>query len=258
MKQVPKTDVDLEIDSPKDRLKENNLVFDVNEFDDYALEAALQLKEQHGADVTLLTMGPNRARETMHVGLAKGADRAIHLDDSAFEEADAYATSNVLTHILKKLHYDLILTGVEATDDIYGQVGVTIAEKLGLAHATVVTKLDLEEGGKRIRVRRELGGGLLEVMDVSLPAVLTIQLGIYKLRYASMRGIAKARQKEIKTLKLADVGLSPEQVGKSGSKVKLREIYFPPKGKGAEIIAGKPEEAARTLMEKLRVQAKVL
>ncbi|MFQ5762653.1 MAG: electron transfer flavoprotein subunit beta/FixA family protein, partial [Candidatus Bathyarchaeia archaeon] len=145
MKQVPKTEFELEIADSKMNLKEENLIFDVNEFDDYALEAALQLKEQHGGELVAVTMGPDRAREVLHLALAKGADRAVHINDPLLVEADVNATAEVLARVIKGLKFDLILTGVEATDDASAQTGVLLAEKLSLPHATVVTKVTVED-----------------------------------------------------------------------------------------------------------------
>ncbi len=260
MKQVAKAESDLEIADARDRLKDDNLIFDINEFDDYALETGLQIKESIGGDVTILTVGPERASEILHVGLAKGADRAIHIKEDALGDAEPAVRSRLIAGMIKnlRLNYDLILTGVETTDDGSGQVGVSLAERLGWPHATVVTKLEMLEGGRKARISREIGGGVLQIMEVRLPAVFTIQLGIYKLRYASMRGIAKARTKETKTLTLNEIKLTPSEIGLTNPKIRIIELAYPPKGEGAQIIEGQPKEAAKKLVDKLHNEARVL
>ena len=246
VKRVPETsEAEVKIDTSGKDIVQEGLVFNINEADNYALEEALLLKEKMGGSVTLITMGPKEADDTLRMGLAKGADTAIRLDDPQFSECDGIATARILSSAIKELNYDLILTGCIASDDGYSQVGPALAEMLGIPHASMVTKVESEES--KTQVSRELEGGLLEVLDIQLPAVLTIQTGINEPRYASIMGIAKASKKEIALKGSGDLGLKEDEVGKKGSKTYIEELTIPIQEKMAELIPGAPEEAADKL-----------
>ncbi len=251
VKRVPETaEAEVVIAEDGRSIEERDLVFDINEADNYALEEALLLKEKFGGSVTAVTVGPEKADDVLRMCLAKGADKAIRLTDERFKGSDAYVTALLLYRAIRDLDFDLILTGCMASDDGYTQVGVTLAELLDIPHAVYVKKLEIE--GQVAKVHCELEGGLEEVMEVKLPALFTIQTGINEPRYASLLGIRKAMRKEIEVLNLDDLGLGEEEVGESGSKIELRRLFIPPVEKEAEILEGKPEEVSARLVEILK------
>lgn len=256
VKHVPETaEAEIVVDESGKGIRMEDLVFDINEWDDYALEEAVLLKERLGGSVTVVTVGPEDADNTLRKCLARGADRAIRLTDKAFEGSDAYAIAKILHKVIKGLPFDLILTGAQAGDDGYGQVGVVLAELLGIPHATMVKKIEPKEGFAR--VNRELEGGLEEVVEVKLPAVLAIQTGINEPRYVSIMGIRKAKEKEVKVLGLGDLGLRKEEVGESGSWIMVEEMFIPPVEKETEILTGGLDEIATKIVETLRARGLV-
>ena len=243
VKRVPETtEVDVVIDKSGRDIDKSGLVFDLNEWDRYAVEEAILLKEKQGGKVTVLTIGEEKSYESLQKCLAMGADDAIRLTDSAFNGSDGYATAKVLAEAIRKMGYDLILTGAQAEDDGYGQVGVVLAELLGIPHAALVNRIEVQD--KKVKVYRELEGGLEEVFEILLPAVLTIQTGINEPRYVSLLGIRKAAKKEIKVFGFSDLNLKAEEVGLAGSDIRLEKISLPQVGEGAEILEGKPDEIA--------------
>lgn len=253
VKHVPETaEAEIAIHESGKRIKTEDLVFDINEWDDYAVEEAALLKEKLGGSVTAVTVGPEDADSTLRKCLARGADRAVRLTDKAFEGSDSYAIAKILYKAIKDLPFDLILTGTQASDDGCAQVGVVLAELLGIPHVTMVKKVETMEG--LVKVNRELEGGLGEVMEVKLPALLAIQTGINEPRYISIMGIRKAMKKEIKAPSLRDVGLTEEEVGESGSWITVEKMFIPPVEKEAEILTGGVEEIATKIVETLRAK----
>lgn len=243
IKRVPEVaEVDLQVDPTGKRIKEGDLVFSLNDWDNYAVEEAVRIKEKHGGKVTAITVGPEESEDVLRRALALGADEAVRVTDTATEGSDAYAIARVLAAVIKDIPYDVILTGVQANDDGYAQVGVTLAELLNIPHATLVTAMEIEE--KRAKVHRELEGGMEEVLESSFPALFTIQSGINEPRYVSIMGIRKVAQKEIKVLDLATAGLSPEDVGEEGSMSFIERIFSPPVGERAQIFTGSPDDVA--------------
>src|SRR5579872_423136 len=206
IKQVPVRDSQLRIDSSGRWIQESDLSFEINEPDAYALEEALQLKEKHGGEVIALCLGPARAAQTIREALAKGADRAIHIEEENLGQFDPLAAAKLLAAALKTESPDLILTGLQSDDFGYGQTGVILAELLGLPHATIIMQVEKQNGG--IRVKRELEDGWFQHVEMPLPALLTIQSGINKLRYATLMGIKKAKTKEVKRLTPADLNVA--------------------------------------------------
>ena len=256
VKHVPETaEAEIVVDESGKRIRMEDLVFAINEWDDYALEEAVLLKERLGGSVTVVTVGSEDADDTLRKCLARGADKAIRLTDKAFEGSDAYAIAKILHKAIKDLPFNLILTGAQAGDDGYAQVGVVLAELLGVPHATMVKKIELKEGFAK--VNRELEGGLEEVVEVKLPAVLAIQTGINEPRYVSIMGIRKAREKEIKVLGLRDLGLKEDEVGESGSWITVEKMFIPPVEKEAEILTGGLDEIAAKVVETLRARGLV-
>jgi len=253
VKHVPETaEAEIAIHESGKRIKTEDLVFDINEWDDYAVEEAVLLKEKLGGSVTAVTVGPEDADSTLRKCLARGADRAVRLTDKAFEGSDSYAIAKILYKAIKDLPFDLILTGTQASDDGCAQVGVVLAELLGIPHVTMVKNVETMEG--LVKVNRELEGGLGEAMEVKLPALLAIQTGINEPRYISIMGIRKAMKKEIKVLSLRDVGLTEEEVGESGSWITVEKMFMPPVEKEAEILTGGVDEIAMKIVETLRAK----
>jgi electron transfer flavoprotein beta subunit len=253
VKHVPETaEAEISIDKSGKRIETADLVFDINEWDDYALEEAVLLREKLGGSATVVTVGSEEADSTLRKCLARGADKAIRLTDEAFEGSDGYATAKILHSAIKDLPHDLILAGALAGDDGYSQVGVTLAELLGIPHATMVKKI--EPTGGNVRVNRELEGGLEEIVEVKLPALLTIQTGINEPRYVSIMGIRKAKKKEIKIFSLSDLDLEENNVGESGSWTTVEKMFIPPVEKEAEILEGSPEEVTSRISEILRAK----
>ena len=256
VKHVPETaEADIRIDSTGKTIEKTGLVFDINEWDDYAVEEAVRIKEKLGGTVTVVTVGPEDADSTLRKCLARGADSAIRLTDPKFEGSDGYAVAKILHRAIKDLPFDMIFTGAQAGDDGYAMVGPILASLLGIPHATLVKKIELKDG--TARVNRELEGGIEEIVEVKLPAVLTIQTGINEPRYVSIMGIRKAMKKEIKILGLADIGLSEDEVGEAGSWIKVEKLYVPPVEKQAEFIKGSPEEVAAKIAEVLKARGLV-
>ncbi|MGA1865155.1 MAG: electron transfer flavoprotein subunit beta/FixA family protein [bacterium] len=251
VKRVPDTaEIPVTIDADGKGIKEDQLTFDINEADSYALEEALLIKEKLGGSVSLISIGNEDTDEILRMGLAKGADSAIRIWDDSFVRSDGYATAGILSKALQNRQFDLILTGCMATDDGYSQVGPALAELLDIPHASFVTKAEINE--KTSIVQRELEGGLLEKLEMSLPALITIQTGINKPRYASMLGIRKAARKEIEFLGLNEIGIEKQEAGEAGSKTRIEKIYIPPVLKRAEILKGTSDEVSAKLAEVLK------
>ena len=248
IKRVPETtDADISIDKSGKDIDKSGLAFDLNEWDSYAIEEAIQLKEKHGGTVTVLSVGGEDSNESIRKCLAIGADDALRLTDAAFQGSDGFATAKILAEAIRKFPYDLILTGAQAEDDGYGQVGVTVAKLLGIPHASLVNRLEIHD--KKVKVHRELEGGLEEIYEIDLPALLTLQTGINEPRYVSIMGIRKVAKKEIKAMGASDLNLKPEAVGLSGSHIQLEKVFFPSVGGGAAMLEGNAEEVSVKLLE---------
>ena len=246
VKQVPARDSALKVDADGKWLDESDLSFEMNEPDAYALEEALQLKEKLGGEVVVLCAGPERVTQTIREALAKGADRAIHVEIDDNGSLDALATAQILARALESESPDLVLTGLQSDDLGYGQTGVVLAELLGFAHATIV--MEVEPQGKTVRVKRELEDGWFQNVVLDLPAVLTIQSGIKKLRYATLMGIKKAKTKEIKNLPAASAAAGAQ----------IDKVYLPQRSKQSQILTGDPKDVAKQLVEKLKFEARVI
>jgi len=248
VKRVPETaEADIAIRKDGAGIEPKDLVFTINEWDNYAVEEAIRLKEKFGGTVTAVSLGPAEADEVLRRCLAMGADKALRLTDPAFDGSDALATAGILARAIKDIPFDLILCGVQADDDGCGTVGVALAELLGVPHATMVAALAVED--TTATVRRELEEGLSETLKIDLPALIAVQTGINEPRYVSIMGIRKARSKEIEVRGLAATGLQPAEVGAAGSRTKVEEIFVPTAEKRAEILQGAPEEVSASLVE---------
>src|SRR5260370_18158868 len=202
LKQVPQKDAPLKLNESGAWIREE-VAYEVNEPDAYAVEEALRQKEKHGGEVVVITAGPARAQQVLREALAKGADRAIHLEDQAFVGLDAINIARAFAAAIKDEQFDLIFTGLQSDDYGYAQTGVILAELLGWTHATIIMHIEKNEGG--IRVKRELEAGYFQFVDMPLPAVLTIQSGINRLRYATLIGIKQAKNKPLRKLSMSDV-----------------------------------------------------
>ncbi|MEM2816168.1 MAG: electron transfer flavoprotein subunit beta/FixA family protein [Candidatus Bathyarchaeia archaeon] len=253
VKCVPETaEAALKIDSSGRFVEKTGLVFDINEWDEYALEEAIRIKEKFGGTATVITVGPEEADFVLRKCLARGADRAIRIVDPKYMESDAYVTAKILYSAVRTMHFDVILTGVQASDDGYAIVGPALAELLGVPHVTMVKKIEFD-GGAAL-VHRELEGGLEEVLEVKIPALFAVQTGINEPRYISIMGIRKAAQKEIKTMGLTDSGLSENDVGETGSWLRIEKLYVPLMEKKTQLIGGSPDEVANKIVEILRMR----
>ncbi len=227
-------------------IEKGELVFDINEWDNYAVEEAVQLKERLGGTVTAVAVGSEEVDEVLRRCLALGADEALRLEDPAFAGGDGYATAVVLAAAIRQLPHNLVLTGVMASDDGDGQIGGSVAQLLGLPHATLVTGIAIE--GNTARVRRELEGGLEEMLELPLPALFTVQTGINEPRYVPIAGIRRAARREIPVRGLAELGLKPEEVGAVAARVEVEELFLPEAGEKGEILEGGADEVAEQLV----------
>jgi electron transfer flavoprotein beta subunit len=249
MKQVPQKDAPLKLHESGQWIRED-VSYEVNEPDAYALEEALRQKEKHGGEVVAITSGPARAQQVLREALAKGADRAIHLDDDAFVALDALNTARAIAAAIKDEPFDLIFTGLQSDDNGFAQTGVILAELLGWPHATIIMHLEKSETG--IRVKRELEAGFFQYVNMPLPAVLTIQSGINKLRYATLMGIKKAKTKEIRRLTAGELGVSATPTAV------IERVYLPQRTKQTQMLEGTAKEAAAKLVEKLKFEVRVI
>ena len=250
MKQVPQKDAPLKLNESGTWIRED-VSYEVNEPDAYALEEALRQKEKHGGEVVVITSGPARAQQVLREALAKGADRAIHLEGDAFVTLDAFNTAKAIAAAVKDESFDLIFTGLQSDDYGYAQTGVLIAALMDWPHATIIMQIEKKDSG--IRVKRELEAGFFQFVDMPLPAVLTIQSGINKLRYATLIGIKQAKNKPLRKVAYSEVqaALAPNQQ-------QIRRLYIPEKTKKTEMLDGSPAELAKKLTEKLRNEVRVI
>ena len=248
IKQVPAKDAPLAIAG--NWIKESDIGFEMNEPDSFALEEALRLKEKHGGEVIALSMGPERVKQTIKEALAKGADRGIHISDDKFFELDPLAAGKSLAAAVKNENPDLILTGLQSDDQGFGQTGVLMAAELDRPHATIIMAIEATDG--KLKLKRELEAGWFQWVECPLPAVLSIQSGINKVRYATLKGIMAAKKKEIATVTRESLGLSSERTQR------VEKIYVPTKTKKTEFLTGTPKEMAAKLVEKLKFEARVI
>jgi len=250
MKQVPQKDAPLKLNEAGTWIREE-VSYEVNEPDAYALEEALRQKEKHGGEVVVITAGPARAQQVLREALAKGADRAIHLEESAFVGLDAFNTARAFAAAIKDERFDLIFTGLQSDDYGFAQTGVILAQLLNWPHATIIMQIEKTDAG--IKVKRELEAGFFQFVDITLHAVLTIQSGINKLRYATLIGIKQAKNKPMRKVTMADV-----QSNIGINMQKIERIYIPQKSKKTEYLEGSAGEIAKKLVDKLRNEIRVL
>ena len=250
IKQVPDRDAPVRIAASSKWIDESEMQWAMNEPDAYALEEALLLKEQAGGEVIVVSAGPERVGSTSREALAKGADRAIHIVCDDLSGRDALGVARLLAAAIKPENPDLVLTGLQSEDLGLGQTGVIIAELLELPHATMILHVEKTDAG--LKVKRELEEGWFQSIEMSLPAVLTMQSGGNKLRYATLMGIKRAKTKQLRTVNAAELGVDGAAV------VALDQIAAPKKQKITQILQGSAKEAAAALVEKLKTEARVL
>jgi len=249
MKQVPQKDAALKLNDAGTWIRED-ISYEVNEPDAYALEEALRQKEKHGGEVVAITAGPPRAQQVLREALAKGADRAIHLEDEKFVTLDALNIGKAIAEAIKGESFDMVFTGLQSDDYGYAQTGVLLAQLLGWPHATIIMQIEKADGG--IKVKRELESGFFQYVTMPLPAVLTIQSGINKLRYATLIGIKQAKNKPLRKVSWDEV-----RPALAESLQKIERLYVPQKTKKTEYLSGTPSEMAKKLVDKLRNEVHV-
>ncbi len=253
IKQVVTREWQLRINDQTTWIRDKDAGFELNEPDAYALEEALRLKEKHGGEVLVCSAGPARSTQVIREALARGADRAIHVEADSLATADAHAVAEALAAAIRDEQVDLVLTGLQSDDQGFGQVGVILAEKLEMPHATIIMEVQVApssgSGQAALRVKRELEGGWFQWVALPMPALLTIQSGINQLRYATLKGIMAAKKKEIK--KVVPAAAAPVAQ-------RITRVYFPEKGKKTQLLAGAPADAAKELIKRLRDDARAL
>ena len=247
IKQVPTRDSQPRLDDSKTWIRDADAAFEMNEPDQYALEEALRLKEKHAGEVVVCSAGPARTATVIREALARGGDRAIHVEGGDLAAADASVVAGALAAAMTEEQFDLVLTGLQSDDQGFAQTGVVLAERLGLPHATIIMEVDVQGAG--VRVKRELEGGWFQWVGLPMPALITIQSGINQLRYATLKGIMAARKKEIR--KVAAPGAAPRQT--------VLRLYPPERAKRTHLISpAPPAAAAKELIRLLRDEARAL
>ena len=247
IKQVVTREWQVRVNDAKTWVRDSDASWELNEPDAYALEEALRLREKHGGEVVVVSAGPARVTQVLREALARGADRAIHIDGADLATADGFGAADALVAALRDEKVDLVLTGLQSDDQGFAQVGVVLAEKLGLSHATIIMEVQVD--GPTLRVKRELEGGWFQWIAMPLPALITIQSGINQLRYATLKGIMAAKKKEIRVVP-APAAAAPKQ--------RITSVYMPDRAKKTRMIGGTPAEAAKELVRALREDARVL
>jgi electron transfer flavoprotein beta subunit len=247
IKEVVTRESRLRVDDEKTWIRHADASFGLNEPDAYALEEALRVKEKQGGEVVVCCAGPARAAQVIRDALARGADRAIHVESDALAVADAATIADALAAAIRDEQFDLVLTGLQSDDQGFGQVGVVLAETLGMPHATIIMEVQVQDGG--LRVKRELEGGWFQWVALPLPALLTIQSGINQLRYNTIKGIMAAKKKEIRKV-------APPAAGEP--RLQILSVYVPEKAKQTQLLTGSAADAAKQLIAKLRDEARVL
>jgi len=246
IKYVPDTsEVEVKVNAAGTAVDSSRFSFDINDSDNYAVEESVQIKEKKGGAVTVLSIGPKESEVMIRMAMAKGCDNAVRVEDARIASFDPLMVAKVLAGAIKGREFDLVLTGCMAADDGQMATGVALAEELGIAHAAMVKKLEILDS--KVKAHRELEGGLMEVVELTLPAVLTIQTGINEPRYAPVRGIREAQKKELKVVNLDELGVAASEVDSGASKLVLEKLYIPEVVSAAEFISGEPDEKAEKL-----------
>ncbi len=273
LSQTQDTEAKIKVSSSGDSVDTEGIKWIMNPYDEFAVEEAIQTKEKHGGEVTIISVGPARVIESIRQGLAMGADNAVHINDDVFAESDSFAIAKVLAGEIKKLgEIDIIFTGMKIIDEESGQVGIQVAEELGIPHVSLVSKvMEINPDEKKAVCQKEIDGGHM-VVEVSLPALITCPDAMNEPRYASLPGIMKAKKKPVTEvgvgdINLAEIGLSDGALGKNGARVNTVAIKVPEIERKLHIIKGNDEpmvrgeeiaQSAEELVKLLREEAKVI
>lgn len=249
LKQVPHQDARLDVKADGSWIQEDNIKFEINSYDTYAVEEALRLKDKAGAEVVVVSIGPDRVTQALRTALGMGADRAIHVNDPAAIGADSLGTAKILAAIAKAENADVIFAGFMADDGNGAAIPPMVAELLDIPSATGVLAMNLD--GETVKAERELEGGALEVVEMPKPCLIAIQSGANQVRYASLKGIMQAKKKPVDVKSLADLGLAGT-VGGANNKTAIKKIYMPKKGDSAEILKGSTAEIVAQLVTKIK------
>ena len=248
IKQVPTREWQPRLTDAATWIREHDVSYEMNEPDAYALEEALRLREKHGGEVVVCSAGPARVQQVIREALARGADRAIHVEDDRLAAADAFVTADALAAAMSEERFDLVLTGLQSDDLGQAQTGVVLAERLAIPHSTIIMDVQADPAAATLRVKRELEGGWFQWISMPLPALLTIQSGINQLRYATLKGIMAAKKKDIRKVAMPDA--RPVQ--------QIVSLAMPTRAKQTHQITGSAGEAAKELVRVLRDEARVL
>ena len=249
LKQVPHQDARLDVRDDGQWIQENNIKFEINSYDTYALEEALQIKDKGEAEVVVVSIGPDRVTQALRTALGMGADRAVHVNDGAVEGSDATGIAKVLAEVAKQESPDLVLTGFMSEDGNFAAVPPMLGELLDVPSATGVVAMESSNGS--VKLERELEGGAMEVVELPRPCVVAVQTGANQVRYASLKGIMQAKKKPVDVKTAADLGLA-DQVGAGAAKVAIDKVYTPPKADSAEILEGSAGDVATQLVAKIK------
>ena len=253
VKRVPDTaENEIEVNRDGSDIERDDLVYSVNEWDNYAVEEAIQIVDKKGGSVTVVSLGDEESEEVVRREMAMGANNGIMVSDDAFEGSDGKAVATILKAVVEKGNYDLILTGAQA-DDGAGQIGGMLAAMMDMPYASVVNTIEVLSDSK-LKVGREIEGGNQEMNEITLPCVLSIQTGINEPRYVGIRGIRKVASVDIPVWGAPDLGIDTATVGESGAKVKRIDYFVPDLGEGAEILDGSNEEIAEKLIDLLKAK----
>jgi electron transfer flavoprotein beta subunit len=258
IKYVPDTETKVRVKPGAREIEKEGVNYVVNPYDEFAVEEALKIKEKFGeGSVTVISMGYKKAEEGIRTCLAMGADRGIHIIEEDIEHTDPYTIAKLLYRVIKDLDYNIILCGRQAIDDDSAQVGSILAEFLNIPQGTFIRKLSISDDKKSAIVERDIEGGSMRI-EVSLPAIFTTDKGLNEPRYPSLPGIMKAKKKEIKVMNYNELGLSDDEIGEKGSKIRILEMFLPPERKAGKIIEGEIPDACKELVKLLREEAKVV
>jgi electron transfer flavoprotein beta subunit len=235
VKQVPDTESLVQIAADGVSIKRDEIKWIMNPYDELAVEEALRIREAKGGTVTVVSVGPQKAQETLRTALAMGADKGVLIQDPKAEGSDALATARILAAAIKSLPCDLIIAGQRGVDEDNYQVGAAVAEFLGIPHASLVVQAEVLDG--KIRCRRVVDGGTV-VVEAPLPMLFTTQRGLNEPRYASLPGIMKAKKKPLEVKTAADFGVDPARIGAAGRRVIVKALRLPPQRKAVRMIPG--------------------
>ena len=249
LKQVPHQDARLDINDAGTWIKEDGIKFEINSYDTFALEEALRIKDAGEAEVTVVSIGPDRVTQALRTALGMGADRAVHVKDAEIDGSDSLGIAKLLAAVAKEVSPDLVLMGLMSEDGNASAVPPMLAELMGVPSATAVMKAEAQGDG--YRCERELEGGALQVVDLPKPCLIAVQSGLNQVRYASLKGIMAAKKKPLDTKGAGDLGLAG-QVGAGAAKAQIEKIYAPVRGEGAEIIEGSTDEVVTQLVGKIK------